>query len=202
MSENNESFAKLVYVGRCAKVVKGGRRFTFAAIVVAGDQNGRVGVGLGKAAEVLDAREKAVAAARKSMVRVPLREGRTLHHDSYGKFGSGKVYMRSAPQGTGIIAGGPIRAVCEAIGIKDVVVKSVGSSNPHNMIKAAIAALTHTKSPKNYAEKRGLTVGEIISRRESAFKSKLQSSSEAEVKPEKAVAPKKVAPKAKKAAKK
>lgn len=202
MSENNESFAKLVYVGRCAKVVKGGRRFTFAAIVVAGDQNGRVGVGLGKAAEVLDAREKAVSAARKSMVRVPLREGRTLHHDSYGKFGSGKVYMRSAPQGTGIIAGGPVRAVCEALGIKDVVVKSVGSSNPHNMIKAAIAALTQTKSPKNYAEKRGLTVGEIISRRESAFKSKSEPSVEVDSKPAKVVAAKKPAPKAKKIAKK
>lgn len=164
---NAEMFEKLVHVGRCAKVVKGGRRFRFAAIVVSGDQKGRVGVGLGKATEVLDAREKATSSARRSMVKIPLRDGRTLHHDVVGRFGSGKVIMRSAPAGTGIIAGGPVRAVCEALGIKDVVAKSIGSSNPHNIIKAAIDALQSIRSPKYTAEKRGMKVGEIVSRRES-----------------------------------
>jgi small subunit ribosomal protein S5 len=166
MTSNSEIFEKLVYVGRCAKVVKGGRRFRFTAIVIAGDQKGRVGAGLGKATEVLDAREKATSSAKKRMFKIPLRDGRTLHHDVEGRFGSGKVVMRSAPAGTGIIAGGPVRAVCEALGIKDVVAKSVGSTNPHNLIKAAFAALQNIRSPKFTAEKRGLKVGEIVSRRE------------------------------------
>jgi small subunit ribosomal protein S5 len=173
MAVNIETFAKLVYVGRCAKVVKGGRRFSFAAIVVVGDGNGKVGIGLGKASEVLDAKEKATVEARKSMkkTKIHLREGRTLHHDIEGKFGAGKVYMRAASPGTGIIAGGPIRAVCEGAGIKDIVVKSIGSSNPHNMIKAALDALLKTRSPKSTAERRGMKVGEIIGRREKSFKS-------------------------------
>lgn len=163
---NAEIFEKLVHVGRCAKVVKGGRRFRFATIVIAGDQKGRVGVGSAGAAEVLDAREKAAVQAKRSMVKIPLRDGRTLHHDVYGKFGSGKVYLRAAPAGTGIIAGGAVRALCEALGIKDVVAKSVGSNNPHNMIKAAMLALKSIRSPRFIAEKRGMKVGEIVSRRE------------------------------------
>lgn len=175
---NGELFEKLVHVGRCAKVVKGGRRFRFSAIVVSGDQKGRVGIGTGKATEVLDAREKATSSARKNMVKIPLRDGRTLHHDVIGRFGSGKVVMRSAPAGTGIIAGGPVRAVCEALGIKDVVAKSIGSTNPHNIIKAAIAALTDIRSPKFTAEKRGMKVGEIVGRRE---KSQTTETDESEV---------------------
>lgn len=166
MRENGENFGKLVHVARNTKVVKGGRRFRFGTIYITGNQNGMIGMGTGKAAEVLEANEKARNEAMKSMVKVPLKEGRTIHHDVIGKFGSGLVKMRSAPPGTGIIAGGPIRAVCEAVGIKDIVVKSLGSSNPHNMIKAAIKALTSTRSPKYISEKRGKKVGEIISRRE------------------------------------
>ena len=166
MSE--DLIVKLVHVGRTAKVVKGGRRFRFAAIVVSGDQKGRVGMGSGKATEVTDAREKATAAAKKDVIKIPLREGRTIHHDVVGVYGSSKIVMRSAPTGTGIIAGGPVRAVCEALGIKDIVAKSVGSSNPHNMIKAAFNALQKTSSPKDIASKRGMKVGEIVSRRESS----------------------------------
>lgn len=164
MSE--EIYEKLVYVGRNAKVVKGGRRFSMAAIVVAGDQKGRVGVGLGKAAEVLDAREKASGSAKKSMIKIPLRDGRTLHHDVVGNFGAGRVLMRSAPAGTGIIAGGAVRAICEALGVKDVVAKSIGSTNPHNIIRATFNALEQIRSPRFIAEKRGKKVGEIITRRE------------------------------------
>ena len=170
MSVNNENFAKLVSVNRNAKVVKGGRRFSFGAIVVAGNQNGMVGLGTGKAAEVLEANEKAKREAMDRMIKIPLKEGRTIHHDVVGKFGSGLVKMRTAAPGTGIIAGGPIRAVCEALGIKDIVVKSLGSSNPHNMIKAALNALKKTCSPKFISEKRGKKVGEIISRREKKVK--------------------------------
>lgn len=166
MSE--DLIVKLVHVGRTAKVVKGGRRFRFAAIVVSGDQKGKVGMGIGKATEVTDAREKATTSAKKTLVKIPLRESRTIHHDVIGVFGSSRVVMRSAPAGTGIIAGGPVRAVCEALGIKDVVAKSVGSSNPHNLIKAALDALQKTRSPKFIAEKRGMKVGEIVGRRENA----------------------------------
>jgi small subunit ribosomal protein S5 len=170
MSENNENFLSLVHVARTAKVVTGGRRFSFAAIVVAGNKNGMVGMGTGKASEVLEANKKAENEAKKSMIRIPLKEGRTIHHDVVGKFGSGLVKMRSAPPGTGNIAPGPIRTICEALGIKDIVVKSLGSSNPHNMIKAALDALKNTCSPKYISDKRGKKVGEIISRRESKVK--------------------------------
>lgn len=165
-TSNQELSDKLVYVGRCAKVVKGGRRFSFAAIVVSGDGKGKIGLGLGKATEVMDAKEKAVKIARKSMAKIPLRDGRTLHHDISARFCSGSIVMRSAPAGTGIIAGGPVRALLEVLGIKDVVAKSVGTSNPHNMLKAALKALKDVKSPRFIAEKRNKKIGEIVSRRD------------------------------------
>ena len=144
---DSEFVDKLVHINRVAKVVKGGRRFAFAAIVVVGDQRGRVGHGAGKAREVPEAIRKATEAAKRGLIRVPLRDGRTLHHDVKGRFGAGKVTLRAAPAGTGIIAGGPMRALFEALGIHDVVAKSVGSSNPHNMIKATFAALGQVTSP-------------------------------------------------------
>jgi small subunit ribosomal protein S5 len=157
---------KLVSVNRVAKVVKGGKRFGFAALVVIGDGKGKVGYGSGKAKEVADAVKKATDDAKKHMVRIALREGRTLHHDIAGRFGAGKIFMRSAPAGTGIIAGGPMRAVFEALGVQDVVAKSIGTSNPHNMVKATFDALLSIRSPKAIAAKRGKKVGEIIGRRE------------------------------------
>ncbi len=178
MSENLEIYKKIVDVSRNAKVVKGGRRFSFGVIVVVGDRKGRVGIGLGKAAEVMDANEKATNEAKRSMIKIPLRDGRTLHHDVIGTFGAGKVIMRSAPAGTGIIAGGSVRAVCEALGIKDVVAKSIGSTNPHNLVKAAIQALTLTRSPRFTAEKRGKKVGEIVGRREIGIVSETDSSTD------------------------
>lgn len=164
--QQSDVIEKLVAVNRVAKVVKGGRRFGFAALVVIGDGKGRVGHGSGKAKEVPEAVRKATEAAKKAMIRIPLREGRTLHHDVKGRFGAGKVVVRSAPVGTGIIAGGPMRAVFEALGIQDVVAKSVGTSNPHNMVKATIDALKNTKSPRSIAGKRSMKVAEIIGRRE------------------------------------
>ncbi|MBV8939200.1 MAG: 30S ribosomal protein S5 [Alphaproteobacteria bacterium] len=164
--EGSEIIEKPVSLNRVAKVVKGGRRFAIAALVVVGDGKGRVGYGTGKAKEAPDAMKKALDAAKKAMIRIPLREGRTLHHDLHGRFGSGKVIIRSAPAGTGIIAGGPMRAVFEALGVQDVVAKSVGTSNPHNMIKATFDALTSMRSPRAVAAKRGKKVGEIVSRRE------------------------------------
>jgi small subunit ribosomal protein S5 len=164
--EGSELIDKLVSINRVAKVVKGGRRFGFAALVVIGDGKGKVGYGSGKAKEVSDAMRKATDDAKKSMIRIPLREGRTIHHDCYGRFGSGKVVIRTAPTGTGIIAGGPMRAVFEALGVQDVVAKSVGSSNPHNMVKATFNALTEMKSPRAIAAKRGKKVGDIVERRE------------------------------------
>jgi len=164
--EGSELIDKLVSINRVAKVVKGGRRFGFAALVVVGDGKGKVGYGSGKAKEVSDAMRKALDDAKKKMVRIPLREGRTLHHDLYGRFGAGKVIIRTAPVGTGIIAGGPMRAVFEALGVQDVVAKSVGTSNPHNMLKATFAALNDMKSPRAVAAKRGKKVGEIVERRE------------------------------------
>lgn len=158
----------LVAVNRVAKVVKGGRRFSFSVLVVVGN-NGKVGYGIGKALEVMTAKQKAIETAKKNMVRVPLREGRTFHHDVTGVFGSGKVHLRSAPVGTGIIAGGPLRAVFECLGIQDVVAKSIGSSNPHNMVKACFDAFNRVASPKSIAEKRGKKVGEISSRRKSSI---------------------------------
>lgn len=153
---------RLVGVRRCTKVVKGGRKFSFSVLVVVGDGKGRVGYGKGNAAEIPDARTKATAAARRNMIRVPLKDGRTLHHDIVAKSCSGKVIMRSAPAGTGIIAGGALRPFLEVLGIKDIVVKSLGSSNSHNMIMAAMEALQNQESPRRVAEKRGQSVGAIL----------------------------------------
>ena len=164
--EESELVEKLVSINRVAKVVKGGRRFGFAALVVVGDAKGRVGHGAGKAREVPEAIRKATEHAKRHMVRIALREGRTLHHDVLGHYGAGEVVMRAAVPGTGIIAGGPVRAVCEALGIEDVVAKSVGTSNPHNMVKAAFAALTNCASPRSVAARRSKKVSEIIGRRE------------------------------------
>ena len=164
--EDSEFAEKLVSINRVAKVVKGGRRFGFAALVVVGDRKGRVGYGSGKAREVPEAIRKATEQARKSMIRVPLREGRTLHHDIADGYGAGKVIMRAAKPGTGIIAGGPMRAIFEALGLQDIVAKSIGSSNPHNMIKATFAALTHVTSPRAVAARRGKKVAEVLGRRE------------------------------------
>jgi len=159
---------KLVHINRVAKVVKGGRRFGFSALVVVGDQKGRVGAGKGKAREVPEAIRKATESAKRSMIRVPLREGRTLHHDVHGQHGAGKVLLRAAPAGTGIIAGGPMRAVFETLGVQDVVTKSIGSSNPHNMVKATMEALRNCASPRQVAAKRGKKVSEIVGRRDQA----------------------------------
>ena len=164
----DDLFDKLVSINRVAKVVKGGRRFGFAALVVVGDGRGRVGHGSGKAREVPEAIRKATEAAKTKLIRVPLREGRTLHHDNNGRYGAGKVVVRAAPAGTGIIAGGPMRAVFEALGLKDVVAKSTGTSNPHNMVKATFDALQNLSSPRSVAAKRGKKVSEIVGRRESA----------------------------------
>src|SRR5437870_11678404 len=164
--EPSEFIDKLVHINRVAKVVKGGRRFGFAALVIVGDRKGRVGYGAGKAREVPEAIRKATEQARKSMIRVPLREGRTLHHDIADRYGAGKVIMRAAKPGTGIIAGGPMRAIFEALGVQDIVAKSVGSSNPHNMIKATFAALSHVTSPRAVAARRGKKVAEIFGRRD------------------------------------
>jgi small subunit ribosomal protein S5 len=166
--EDNEIVDKLVTINRVAKVVKGGRRFGFAAIVVVGDQRGRVGHGSGKAREVPEAIRKATESAKRNMIRVPLRDGRTLHHDVRGHFGAGKVTLRSAPAGTGIIAGGPMRAVFETLGVKDIVAKSVGTSNPHNMIKATFEALQLLNSPRMVATRRGKKVGDLLGRRDDA----------------------------------
>jgi len=164
--EDGELIEKLVGINRVAKVVKGGRRFGFAAIVIVGDGKGRAGYGAGKAREVPEAIRKATEQARRAMIRVPLREGRTLHHDIIGHYGAGEVVVRAARPGTGIIAGGPMRAIFEALGVQDVVAKSVGSSNPHNMIKATFAALTHATSPRAVAARRGKKVNEVLGRRE------------------------------------
>ena len=162
----NEFVEKLVSINRVAKVVKGGRRFGFAALVVVGDGKGRVGHGAGKAREVPEAIRKATEAAKRTMVRVPLREGRTLHHDLKGHFGAGQVVMRAAPAGTGIIAGGPMRAVFEALGVQDVVAKSIGTSNPHNMVKATLAALSSIVSPRVVAARRGKKIADILGKPE------------------------------------
>jgi small subunit ribosomal protein S5 len=159
-----ELIEKLVHINRVSKTVKGGKRFGFAALVVVGDGKGRVGFGHGKAREVPEAITKATASAKKKMVRVPLKEGRTLHHDGKGRFGAGKVNVRSAPAGTGIIAGGPMRAVFESLGVADVVTKSVGTSNPYNMIRATFDALTDQTSPKSVAQRRGKKVADLLGR--------------------------------------
>ena len=164
-SREDELIDKLVHINRVAKVVKGGRRFSFAALVVAGDGSGRVGFGTGKAREVPEAIRKATEQAKREMIHVPLRDGRTLHHDVEGNFGAGKVVLRSAPAGTGIIAGGPMRAVFEAMGVQDVVTKSIGTANPHNMIKATFKALENSSSPRSVAARRGKKVSDIVARR-------------------------------------
>jgi small subunit ribosomal protein S5 len=163
---DSEFTDKLVHINRVAKVVKGGRRFGFAALVVVGDQKGRVGFGHGKAREVPEAIRKATEAAKRGIVRVPLREGRTLHHDVNGRHGAGRVVLRSAPAGTGIIAGGPMRAVFESLGVHDVVAKSQGSSNPYNMVRATFDALAREDSPRAVAQRRSLKVSTLQSRRQ------------------------------------
>ena len=162
--EDDGIIEKLVHINRVSKTVKGGKRFGFAALVVVGDGQGRVGFGHGKAREVPEAISKASAAARKHMIRVALKEGRTLHHDGKGRFGAGKVTVRTAPPGTGIIAGGPMRAVFESLGVADVVTKSVGTSNPYNMIRATFDALTNQTSPKSVAQRRGKKVSDLLGR--------------------------------------
>ena len=165
-AEGNELKEKVVHINRVAKVVKGGRRFGFAALVIVGDQKGRAGFGHGKAREVPEAIRKATESAKRNMIRVPLRESRTLHHDIDGRHGAGKVILRTAPAGTGIIAGGPMRAVFESVGIHDVVAKSKGSSNPYNMVRATFDALKNQTSPRSVAARRGKKVSEVVGRRD------------------------------------
>ncbi len=162
---DSEFVDKLVHINRVAKVVKGGKRFGFAALVVIGDQKGRVGFGHGKAREVPEAIRKATESAKRNLTRVALRDGRTLHHDIAGRHGAGRVYLRAAPAGTGIIAGGPMRAVFETLGIQDVVAKSIGSSNPYNMVRATFDALKHQDSPRSVAARRNIKVSTLQSRR-------------------------------------
>ena len=159
-----ELIEKLVHINRVSKTVKGGKRFGFAALVVVGDGKGRAGFGHGKAREVPEAISKATASAKKAMIRVPLRDGRTLHHDGLGHFGAGLVTLRSAPAGTGIIAGGPMRAIFESLGVADVVTKSVGTSNPYNMIRATFEALKEQTSPRSVAQRRGKKVSDLLGR--------------------------------------
>src|SRR3982074_892480 len=163
--EDSEFTDKLVHINRVAKVVKGGRRFGFAALVIVGDEKGRVGFGHGKAREVPEAIRKATEAAKRAMIRVPLREGRTLHHDVQGRHGAGKVCVGAAAPGTGIIAGGPMRAVFETLGVQDVVAKSLGSSNPYNMVRATFDALKHQDSPRSVAARRNVKVSALQARR-------------------------------------
>src|SRR4026209_2630922 len=164
-ARDGEFVDKLVHINRVAKVVKGGKRFGFAALVVIGDQKGRVGFGHGKAREVPEAIRKATESAKRNLTRVALREGRTLHHDIAGRHGAGRVYLRAAPAGTGIIAGGPMRAVFETLGIQDVVAKSIGSSNPYNMVRATFDALRHQDSPRSVAARRNIKVSALQARR-------------------------------------
>ncbi len=177
--DGEELIEKLVHINRVAKVVKGGKRFGFAALVVVGDGKGRVGFGHGKAREVPEAINKATAAAKKKMIRVPLKEGRTLHHDGKGHFGAGKVNVRSAPAGTGIIAGGPMRAVFESLGVADVVTKSIGTSNPYNMIRATFDALVNQSSPKSVAQRRGKKVADLLGRGGQVSEAEAQAEAEA-----------------------
>ena len=158
---------KLVAINRITKVVKGGRRFGFAALVVVGNQKGLIGIGQGKSKQVPDAIKKATDFAKRNLIKIPLKDGRTLHHDVKGKNGSGKVFLRSAPSGTGFIAGGAIRSACEVLGIQDVVAKSLGSANPHNVLKACVNGLKSQNSPKILSAIRGKKISEVISKRES-----------------------------------
>ncbi len=163
--ERDEFVDRLVHINRVAKTVKGGRNMSFAALVVVGDEKGQVGFGKGKAREVPESIRKGTEVAKKSLVRIPLREGRTLHHDCHGRHGAGKVMLRAAPPGTGIIAGGPMRAVLECLGVQDVVAKSIGTSNPYNMVRATFNALLSQENPRTIAAKRGKKVGDIVGRR-------------------------------------
>ncbi len=163
--ERDEFQDRLVAINRVAKTVKGGKNFGFAALVVVGDQKGRVGFGKGKAREVPEAIRKASQEAKRNLIKVPMRDGRTLHHDAQGRHGAGKVVIRTAPPGTGVIAGGPMRAVFEMVGIQDVVAKSIGTSNPYNMVRATIDALKEQANPRSIAAKRGLKVSDLIARR-------------------------------------
>ena len=174
-----ELIEKLVHINRVSKTVKGGKRFGFAALVVVGDGKGRAGFGHGKAREVPEAISKATAAAKKAMIRVPLREGRTLHHDGNGHFGAGLVHVRTAPAGTGIIAGGPMRAVFESLGVADVVTKSIGTSNPYNMIRATFEALGEQTSPKSVAQRRGKKIADLMARREGLSAAEAEAQAEA-----------------------
>ena len=166
--KDSDLIDKLVHINRVAKVVKGGRRFGFAALVVVGDGAGRVGFGHGKAREVPEAIRKATEEAKKSMIKIPLKDGRTIHHEARGHHGAGKVIVRPAPAGTGVIAGGPMRAVFEALGVSDVVSKSLGTSNPYNMVRAAFDALKNQQSPRMVAQRRGRSVADILAKREDA----------------------------------
>jgi len=163
--DKSDLIEKLVHINRITKVVKGGRRFGFSALVVVGNGEGKIGIAHAKSKQVPDAIKKANETARRNMVHISLKEGRTIHHDIYSKNGSGKVILRSAPKGTGIIAGGPIRAICEVLGIKDIVAKSLGSANPHNVIRACLNALTKQNSPKNISILRNKKISEIIEKR-------------------------------------
>ena len=165
--KDNDIEERLVAINRITKVVKGGRRFGFAALVVVGNQKGSIGIGQGKSKQVPDAIKKATEVAKRNQIKVSLKDGRTLHHDVRGRNGSGKVLMRSASSGTGIIAGGPIRAVCDVLGIQDIVAKSLGSANPHNVVKASINALLSQSSPKMLSTMRGKKISEIVLKRES-----------------------------------
>ena len=164
---DSEFTEKLVSINRITKVVKGGRRFGFAALVVVGNKKGSIGIGQGKSKQVPDAIKKATEFAKRNQIKIPLKEGRTLHHDIKGRNGSGKIIMRTAPAGTGIIAGGPVRAVCEVLGIQDVVAKSLGSANPHNVVKACVNGLASQSSPKQLSLIRGKKISEIVLNRES-----------------------------------
>ena len=177
--ETPEFADRLVAINRVSKTVKGGKRFGFAALVVVGDQKGRVGFGKGKAKEVPEAIRKATEQAKRQMIRVQLRESRTLHHDMHGRHGAGRVIMRTAPEGTGIIAGGPMRAVFEMLGVKDVVSKSVGSQNPYNMIRATLDGLKKEQSPRSVAQRRGKKVADILPKREDNVESSAQVAEEA-----------------------
>ena len=163
--KKDDFLEKLVHINRITKVVKGGRRFGFSALVVVGNQAGKIGIAHAKSKQVPDAIKKANEVARRKLIHIPLREGRTIHHDVYGKDGAGKIVLRGAPKGTGIIAGGPVRAVCEVLGIKDIVAKSMGTSNPHNVIRATMKALSKQHSPKHISTIRNKKISEIIEKR-------------------------------------
>ena len=165
MEQKSDYIEKLVHINRITKVVKGGRRFGFSALVVVGNQNGKIGIAHAKAKQVPDAIKKANELAKRKLIQIPLREGRTIHHDIFGKDGAGKIKLRAAPKGTGIIAGGPVRAVCEVLGIKDIVAKSLGTANPHNVIRACMKALCNQSSPKNISLLRNKKISEIVEKR-------------------------------------